>query len=62
MLENCMPQIHEGIGMQQKIDAFLLSLPLGITAQDAAIENAIAERLTHLYEENTSLKGKLDQW
>lgn len=55
-------RIQEGLGVQQKVDAFLMSLPLGVSTQDAAIENAIAERLTHLYEENSGLKTKLDQW
>jgi len=48
--------------LQRMVDNFLLSLPLGTSAQDAAVEDRVAECLLQLYREKQSLEDKLREW
>lgn len=51
-----MSDIHE------QVDAFLLSLPFGTSAEDAAIEKKVAERLIELMREQAALQRNLVEW
>jgi hypothetical protein len=53
---------EEEARLQRMVDDFLLSLPLGTSAQDAAVEDKVAECLLQLYRERQTLEGKLSQW
>ena len=44
------------------VDDFLLSLPLGTTARDAAVEERVAQCLLQLYKEKQALEDKLGEW
>ena len=44
------------------VDDFLLSLPLGTTARDAAVEERVAQCLLQLYKEKKALEDKLGEW
>ena len=51
-----------GASLQGMVDDFLLSLPLGTSAQDAAVEDRVAQRLLQLHKEKQALEDKLGEW
>ena len=48
--------------LQNKVTEFLLSLPLGGSLQDAAIETSVGDHLLSVYKEKAALKAKLEDW
>lgn len=48
--------------VKEEVDAFLLSLPLGTSAKDAAIEEHIEKYLLTLLEERATMQSKLEEW
>lgn len=48
--------------LQDQVMEFLLTLPLGGTAQDAAIEESVGDHLLHVYREKAALEAKLEDW
>ena len=48
--------------LQDQVMDFLLTLPLGGTAQDAAIEESLGDHLLHVYREKAALEAKLEDW
>ena len=48
--------------IRQEVDTFLLSLPLGTSARDAAIEDKVAERLLSLHTDIAAMQAKVHEW
>ena len=48
--------------IRQEVDTFLLSLPLGTSARDAAIEDRVAERLLSLHSDVAAMQDKVHEW
>lgn len=48
--------------LQDQVTSFLLSLPLGGSMQDAAVENTVGDHLIQIYREKAALEAKLNKW
>lgn len=48
--------------LRGQIDAFLLTLPLGTSARDAAVEDRVGRCMLQLLERQQALQAKLDDW
>ena len=48
--------------VQESVDTFMLALPLGTSAQDSAIEEAVARRLYDAEIGQATLQKSLQEW